>query len=147
MVLVLGAIAMSSYLAYASVFILKKKCLWCTVLYGVNLALLITVGAAFTARKVGPVAAVGGDFTWLLDNLGVLGKLTGPAVVGAMVIVLVGPRLGTGEASRKKVNVEDLVKLPTRPVMAANGMSPKGPARLPPIPRGEPAWVKAMVPS
>lgn len=146
LVLVLGAIAMSSYLAYASVFILKKKCLWCTVLYGVNLALLIALGAALTARKVGPVAAVGDDFTWLLDNLGVLGKLVGAGVVGAVLILLAGPHLGTGKAARKQVKVEDLVRVPSRPGMAADGMSAKDPSRLPPLPRGEPAWVAAMAP-
>ncbi len=138
-ILVVAALGMSTYLAWAAVVILKKKCLWCTALYGINIAMLLTLVGAYVRRGIGPVKAIRRDFNWLLDHLGVLGKLAGTAVVGCLVVLLVGPQFGRPSPRAKKApRAEGLIKAaPRRP---PPGKQPKRPE--PPKP---PAWVKAMV--
>lgn len=136
--LVFAAIGMSSYLAYAAIIVLKKKCLWCTVLYFVNIALLLTLIGAYVRRAIGPIEAVRQDFTWLLDHLGVLGKVAGTGVIGSLVILLVGPQLGRpAPGATRTPRAETLIKkVEPRPA----GKNPR-----PPRPVEPPAWVKAMV--
>lgn len=138
--LVLAALGISTYLAYAAVIILKKKCLWCTVLYGVNIALMLTLVGAFVRRAIGPMRAVRQDITWLLDHLGVLGKLAGSGVIGCLVVLLVGPQLGRPASGTKRTpKAENLIKKVVPP--------PPGPRPKRPRPIEPPTWVKAMVTS
>lgn len=139
--LVIAALGMSTYLAYAAVVILKKKCLWCTVLYGVNIAMLLTLAGAYVRRGIGPIRAVQQDISWLLDHLGVLGRLAGTGVMGCLVILIVGPQLGRPSKTAKRTpKAETLIKKVVVPRRAG-----KNPAR--PRPIEPPAWVKAMVTS
>jgi len=136
--LVVGALGMSTYLAYAAVVILKKKCLWCTVLYAVNIALLLTLVGAYIRRAVGPIRSIAQDTTWLLDHQGVLGRLAGSGVIGCMVILIVGPQLGRPSRTVKRTpRTETLIK---KVVPRPAGKNPKRPRPVEP-----PAWVKAMV--
>jgi protein-disulfide isomerase/uncharacterized membrane protein len=141
--LVLAAIVMSTYLAYAAIVILKKKCLWCTVLYFVNIALLLTLVGAYVRRAIGPVRAVLQDFTWLLDHLGVLGKLAGAGIIASVLILLTGPQLGRPAVAQQKSPRAEavIIKTPRRPVTARPG----GRSRPVALPMGPPAWVKTMV--
>ncbi len=137
--LVLAALGMSSYLAYAAIVILKKKCLWCTALYFLNIAMVLTLIGAYVRRGIGPMRAIRQDVTWLLDHLGVLGKLAGSGVIGCLVILLVGPQLGRPAAKTARApKAETLIKKvpPVRPA----GKNAKRPPPIEP-----PAWVKAIV--
>jgi protein-disulfide isomerase/uncharacterized membrane protein len=138
--LVFGALGISSYLAYVAIVILKKKCLWCTVLYFVNIAMVLTLIGAYVRRAVGPIRAVRKDVTWLLDHLGVLGKLATGGVIGCIVILVVGPQLGRPRSeTRQPPKIEDLIKKPPARRVVTN---PKRPVPIEP-----PAWVTAMVTS
>jgi len=136
--LVLAAVGISSYLAYAAIIVLKKKCLWCTVLYFVNIALAVTLIGAYVRRAIGPIRAVRQDINWLLDNLGALGRVSAAGVIGCLVILLVGPQLGRPAPGAKQTpKAETLIKkVVPRPV---------DPSPRPPAPIEPPKWVKAMV--
>lgn len=135
--LVLAALASSSYLAYAAVVILKKKCLWCTTLYVVNIVMIVTLAGAFVRRSIGPIKAVRKDLTWLLDHLSELGKLAGVGVIGCLVVLLVGPQLGRPAQATQDRTVPELKDPPPQ---RQAGKKPKRPR-----PAEAPAWVKAMV--
>ncbi len=134
--LVLGALGMSTYLAWAAVVVLKKKCLWCTTLYGINLLLGGTLVGAFIRRGVGPVAAVRKDLGWLLDHQGALGWLAGGVVLACTVILALGPQLGRpGAASGSRRSTVELITHPSQTAGSPGRKAPPGP----------PAWVRKMV--
>jgi len=149
-VLVLFSVALSSYLMYASFVVLQKKCMWCTVLYGVNGGLLAGLVATLVARRIGPVRALREDLGWLLDRLHVLGALSAAALGLAAIALVWGPRLGHAEREREPVSMESLIKDPTpaarRGATNADDARRQAGARpLPPLPKGPPEWVEAMV--
>jgi protein-disulfide isomerase/uncharacterized membrane protein len=149
-VLVLLSVAMSAYLMYASFVVLQKKCMWCTVLYGVNGGLLVGLVATLVARRIGPIRAFRQDFGWLLDRLHVLGALSAAALGLAAIALVWGPRLGHAEREREPVSMESLIKNPT-PAARRGATNPDDARRqagarpLPPLPQGPPEWVKALV--
>lgn len=143
LILLLVSITMSGYLAYVSMVILKKKCQYCAALYGVTGLLTVAYIAALVARRVNPIAALRDDVSWLLDHLQITGTIAAFVLGLTAVVLVVGPRLGKGQAKPKKVAVESLIKKPPMP-RSSMGVGPQRP--LPAIPEGPPKWVAALVP-
>lgn len=146
-ILVLCALGMAAYLAWVSAVILKTKCQYCAVLYGVNLALLAGLLWAFIARRKSPITALREDLRWLLDRLNVSFALAA-GILGAVALALVlGPRLGRpSQDAPQPAPVENLVK--KAPSVSPGPMRPGETQKAPrPLPKGKPPWVKEFVAS
>jgi protein-disulfide isomerase len=85
LVLSLGFVAYSAYLAYVSFVVHEHVCVWCTALYGVNLALLGTAWVAARREAGGLRTAVSRDLSVAREHhgrvLGSLGVLCGLALL------------------------------------------------------------------
>lgn len=140
--LLVGAIGMTAYLMYASFVILQKKCLWCAVLYGVNGSLLLIWGVALFFQRLGPVSAFRRDLVWLVERLRLFGTLVGVGLALVAVALLVGPRLGRRGEAPSPLDVDALVKAPSRSAPGSRPAAHPGSARVPLEP---PTWLGEMV--
>ncbi|MDX9999876.1 MAG: vitamin K epoxide reductase family protein [Polyangia bacterium] len=142
--LVFFSLGMSGYLAWVSMVILKKKCQYCTVLYGVNGALALGLVWAFVSRRVSPIAALREDFSYLLDRLRASLVVACTVLAATAVAFVIGPQLGKAKQLPRPREASELIK---RPAAHQEGPKTSGDRHspLPPLPRGEPEWVRKLV--
>lgn len=82
-VLALISLVMTVHLAYASFFVLKKVCIWCTCLYAVDIAFLVLALLALERPKAA-LAQIKEDLTLLRADPRVLGG----ALAGAILLMV-----------------------------------------------------------
>lgn len=144
LLLVLFSLGASAYLFWVAAVVLKKKCQYCAVLYGVNGALVLALLWACLARRVNPLAALRGDVQHLLDRLNVSLAVAGALLAATAIAFVVGPQLGRPSENPRPREAADLIKRPAAPPGDPRRSGGRE-APLPPLPRGEPEWVGKLI--
>jgi len=100
----LATVGYSVYLGYVAYFEYHLVCMWCTALYGVNLALFLLSIVALRLAGVGPVQAVKQDLSLLFGHPRLLAGLTVSAALVAGGLVLFYPKAPTNRMRPIKVD-------------------------------------------
>lgn len=90
-----GTLLVSAYLAYISTFILRTLCIHCTIMYAVNLGIIITSYLTLVHRRKGPFATLARDVKWLFKNWKPVGAVASIALSLIILLMLIYPRLYT----------------------------------------------------
>lgn len=119
--LALCSVLYSAYLAYVAYGKYQLMCIWCTVLYAINLVLLGLSVGALKARRTGIIKSTGDDFRALMSRL----KVTAPLLIaGAAIAVGLVFLYPTPALKPKKARMDLTGKIRTGPRSPHSGRSP-----------------------
>jgi len=124
----LASVGYSLYLGYVAYFRYHLVCMWCTALYGVNLALLLLSIGALRLASVGAYQAVKQDLSLLFGRPGLLAGLALSAALVAGGLIIFYPKHPTNRMQAVKVDFAKNIVVHPR---TDQGGGPKGAARHP----------------